>query len=88
MSGNVGLTTPRGSGTSGFVQRNLSVVKHTRKPAYLTEAPKPVAEKKINSTIVDHDRKLQVESTVFRYQQKLQADGYVCIHTASCHFSK
>lgn len=27
MSSNVGLTTPRGSGTSGYVQRNLSVLR-------------------------------------------------------------
>ena len=31
MSSNVGLTTPRGSGTSGYVQRNASLLKPREK---------------------------------------------------------
>jgi hypothetical protein len=31
MYGNVGLMTPRGSGTSGYVQKNFSVVRFQQK---------------------------------------------------------
>jgi hypothetical protein len=33
MYNGIGLTTPRGSGTSGFVSKNLAFVKPQKKPA-------------------------------------------------------
>ena len=62
MYGNVGLMTPRGSGTSGYVQRNFSHVKHQNKSKedFLKEMnalkenilPPP---KKANPDIVRHE---------------------------------
>jgi cwf21 domain len=87
MSSNVGLTTPRGSGTSGYVQRNLSTLK-PRDTGY--GAPYP--PRNSNSTsdyssslqphqrqpdqdILAHDRQREVEVQVFDLRDQLEDDG-------------
>ena len=78
MSSNVGLTTPRGSGTSGYVQRNLSVLK-TRD--YGTPYPDPKkgdssrAHRKPDKEILDHDRRRDIEVKVFDLRDELEEDG-------------
>ena len=57
----VGLSTARGSGTNGFVQRNLSYLK--AKPlvkkdiSHYTQAPEQ-QQKTANKDILDHERKV------------------------------
>jgi serine/arginine repetitive matrix protein 2 len=57
----VGLSTARGSGTNGFVQRNLSYLKS--KPlvkkdiSHYTQAPEH-QQKTANKEILDHERKV------------------------------
>ncbi|KAI4120595.1 MAG: hypothetical protein LQ338_006896 [Usnochroma carphineum] len=75
MSSNVGLSTPRGSGTSGYVQRNLSNL-HPRE----TFAPYPTSELKHrqrqpNAEILEHDRLRQIEVQVFELRDKLEDEG-------------
>lgn len=76
----VGLLTPRGSGTSGYVQRNLSYVR--ARNAYMTPVPiftedqmaRPV-NKKPCKEILDHDRRRQVEVQLLAYREELEKKG-------------
>ncbi|KAI4109466.1 MAG: hypothetical protein L6R37_000441 [Teloschistes peruensis] len=75
MSSNVGLSTPRGSGTSGYVQRNLSSLRPRD-----TFAPYPTSELKHrqrqpNAEILEHDRLRQIEVQVFDLRDKLEDEG-------------
>lgn len=86
MSSNVGLSTPRGSGTSGYVQRNLS----TLKPRNNTYSPYPTPGSKTNPRdldasayrprqpnreILEHDRLRDIEVKVVEYRDKLEDEG-------------
>lgn len=76
MSSNVGLTTPRGSGTSGYVQRNLS---HLRPRD--TIAPYPEhdnlkhQQRQPDQQILNHDRLREIEVKVFDLRDKLEDEG-------------
>ncbi|KAI9832525.1 MAG: RNA-splicing factor [Sarea resinae] len=77
MSSNVGLTTPRGSGTSGYVQRNLS---HLRPRDNIAPYPKDLdsikhRQRKPDKEILEHDRKRDVEVKVFELRDKLEDEG-------------
>ena len=78
MSSNVGLTTPRGSGTSGYVQRNLS---HLKPRDNFAPYPKDYdlmkhRQRKPDKEILDHDRLREVEVKVFDLRDKLEDEGY------------
>ncbi|EMR10644.1 hypothetical protein PNEG_01344 [Pneumocystis murina B123] len=70
----IGLPTPRGSGTNGYIVRNLSHIKHPR------ETIKPYTLKKSNTKkadkeILEHDRKRKVEVKVLNYRDSLEENG-------------
>ncbi|EWC45113.1 hypothetical protein DRE_06252 [Drechslerella stenobrocha 248] len=79
MSSNVGLSTPRGSGTSGYVQRNLSHIRprdpntaynprdHDRFQRHQQRQP--------DREILEHDRKRNVEVKCLELQDKLEDEG-------------
>ncbi|KAJ1337466.1 cwf21 domain-containing protein [Microdochium nivale] len=76
---NVGLSTPRGSGTSGFVQRSLAHMKPRDR-----SAPYPPRDsldsfhhrqRQPDKAILEHDRKREVEVKVFELRDKLEDDG-------------
>lgn len=77
MSSNVGLSTPRGSGTSGYVQRNLSALKHRdRREPY----PKDLdqlkhRQRQPDQKILAHERARQIEVKVFELRDKLEDEG-------------
>jgi len=71
----VGLTTPRGSGTNGYVQRNRSYVPPSRKAQYMVDYKPPPTTKKPNKEIIEHERRRQVEVQVLTLEQELQARG-------------
>lgn len=76
MSSNVGLTTPRGSGTSGYVQRNLS---HLRPRDNFAPYPKDYDEmrhrqRKPDKDILNHDRLREIEVQVFDLRDKLEEE--------------
>ncbi|OXV08268.1 hypothetical protein Egran_03966 [Elaphomyces granulatus] len=83
MSSNVGLPTPRGSGTSGYVQRNLSFLK-PRNIGYGAPYP-PVSgpnagvlsfkQRKPDQKILDHDRKRAIELKVLEEQERLEEEN-------------
>ncbi|KAL9602830.1 MAG: hypothetical protein Q9219_001525 [cf. Caloplaca sp. 3 TL-2023] len=74
MSSNVGLSTPRGSGTSGYVQRNLS---NLRPREAFTPYPATIPQhrqRQPNAEILEHDRQRQIEVQVFELRDKLEDD--------------
>ncbi|KAM0713473.1 hypothetical protein Q7P37_010435 [Cladosporium fusiforme] len=79
MSSNVGLSTPRGSGTSGYVQRNLSNLKPRD-----NAAPYPSADaiqdlkhrqRQPDKEILEHERKRDIEVKVFELRDRLEEEG-------------
>ncbi|KAH6624276.1 cwf21 domain-containing protein [Chaetomium sp. MPI-SDFR-AT-0129] len=78
MSDNVGLSTPRGSGTSGYVQRNLA---HQRpRDMAAPYLPRNDADsmrhkpRQPDKGLLEHDRKREVEVKVFELRDKLEED--------------
>ncbi|XP_058810742.1 uncharacterized protein LOC131675683 [Phymastichus coffea] len=73
MYDGVGLTTPRGSGTSGHVQRNFAAVSKREK-----QKNKSLSEsiiKQPNKEILEHERKRQIEVECMELSDKLEIDG-------------
>lgn len=85
MSSNVGLSTPRGSGTSGYVQRNSAVLK-LRNTGYGAPYP-PVSgangsgpdrafkQRVPDKQILDHDRKRAIEVKVMEERERLEEEN-------------
>lgn len=76
MSDNVGLSTPRGSGTSGYVQKNLA---HMRPRDHIAPYPKDLdnmrhKQRQPDKGILDHERKREVEVKVFDLRDKLEEE--------------
>ena len=81
MYNGIGLTSVRGSGTSGYVQRNLSHVSRQRKDrAKSVDKVKDFDQdfkgpKAANPEILDHNRKREVEVKVMRLRETLEESG-------------
>lgn len=80
MSSNVGLTTPRGSGTSGYVQRNLSHLKPRDAAAPYPKDWDSIKhrQRQPDREILEHDRRRAIEVKVFELRDKLEDEG--CVH--------
>ncbi|PGH17236.1 hypothetical protein AJ80_04878 [Polytolypa hystricis UAMH7299] len=83
MSSNVGLSTPRGSGTSGYVQRNLSLLK-PRDSGYgapyppLSSASGPentFKQRKPDQKILEHDRRRAIEVKILEERDRLEEEN-------------
>lgn len=80
MYNGVGLTTPRGSGTSGYVQKNLAYVNKTtsrmqfQRELEAIKANPPKPPKKPNKEILDHEQKRQIEIQLMKFRKKLEED--------------
>lgn len=76
MSSNVGLSTPRGSGTSGYVQRSLSHLKPRDAAAPYTKDHDLLRhrQRQPDKDILEHDRKREVEVKVFELRDKLEEE--------------
>ncbi|OQD78431.1 hypothetical protein PENDEC_c001G01508 [Penicillium decumbens] len=78
MSSNVGLSTPRGSGTSGYVQRNSAFMK-PRAAGY--GAPYPPAssssfkQRMPDKQILEHDRMRAIEVQVMEERERLEEEN-------------
>lgn len=82
MSSNVGLSTPRGSGTSGYVQSNKA---HIRARDNAQPYPKDFdtikhKQRQPDKEILEHDRKRDIEVKVFEMRDRLEDEGYTAIH--------
>lgn len=80
MYNGIGLTTPRGSGTNGYVQRNWAAVKKTKeKINYRNEGDleriDSAGNKQPNSEILDHERKRKIEIKCLELEEVLEGQG-------------
>jgi hypothetical protein len=87
MTSNVGLSTPRGTGTSGYVQRNLS---HLRHRDNFTPYSKDLDSLKHrprqpDKAILAHDRAREIEVKVFDLRDKLEDEGYFLAFIVAVH---
>lgn len=81
MYNGIGLTTPRGSGTNGYVTRNVAHVKmHKDRIDYKSEEQLKILDQAMNkgpnADILDHERKRKVEVKCLEMQELMQEQGY------------
>lgn len=80
MYNGIGLQTARGSGTNGYVQRNLSFInKQKQKINYKTDEDIKRLEESLNrppnQEILAHQRKRQIELKCLELRVKLEDQG-------------
>jgi serine/arginine repetitive matrix protein 2 len=81
MYGNVGLPTARGSGTNGYIQRNLSFIKKKYKLGNYKEIINQFqlnplqSKKRIDNEIIEHEIKYKIEIELYDLKEKLKNDG-------------
>jgi hypothetical protein len=91
MSDNVGLSTPRGSGTSGYVQKNLAAMRpRDRGAPYSSDLDhlREYKQRQPDKGILEHDRKREVEVKVFELRDKLEEEGQVTFISSLPHVSR
>lgn len=90
MSSNVGLSTPRGSGTSGYVQRNLSHLKPRDAAAPYTKDHDLLRhrQRQPDKDILEHDRKREIEVKVFELRDKLEEQECASPARSKHHLAK
>ena len=68
----LGLSTPRGSGTNGYVQKNLGFVKPRPKLEYRVpeEDDKLQLRRKPNQEILEHEKKRELELHVMMWAEE------------------
>ncbi|KAI8504934.1 Serine/arginine repetitive matrix protein 2 [Branchiostoma belcheri] len=81
MYNGIGLNTPRGSGTNGYVTRNWAHIRGRKeKVNYKTEEEMKKLDaamsKKPNQEILDHERKRKVELKCMEMQELMEEQGY------------
>lgn len=78
MLNNVGLATPRGSGTSGYIQRNLGALR-PRDPLPPRDSGYgeggPVRHRQPDAGILEHERKRRIENKCVELQLELEEEG-------------
>jgi len=79
MYNGVGLPTPRGSGTSGHVQRNCAALYKKEKPRHQHHSedskPEPL-NRQPNQDILEHGRKRAIEVKCLELEDALEEQGY------------
>ncbi|ORX44403.1 hypothetical protein BCR36DRAFT_228605, partial [Piromyces finnis] len=77
MYNGIGLVTPRGSGTNGFVQRNLSHIPNRPKREFkdFKDIPPPSALRKKDKEIIIHEKKREIEIKCIELQDELEEKG-------------
>lgn len=81
MYNGIGLSTARGSGTNGHVQRNWALVRPKEKERnYRTEEElcklDTASNKQPNKEILDHERKRKIELKCAEFSEILEEQGY------------
>lgn len=82
MYNGIGLPTPRGSGTSGYVQRNFAAIKNRKeKVDYKTDAELAKLDRSLNKPpnkeILEHQWKRRIELKCVELQDELEEQGCV-----------
>lgn len=76
----IGLPTPRGSGTNGYVQRNWASLPKSKDRKHYSDQDIEklnLTLRKPNNDILDHEKKRKIEVKCMEYEQKLEDQGYV-----------
>eukprot|EP01025_Chloroclados_australasicus_P038833 TRINITY_DN400_c0_g1_i1.p2 TRINITY_DN400_c0_g1~~TRINITY_DN400_c0_g1_i1.p2 ORF type:complete len:475 (-),score=71.66 TRINITY_DN400_c0_g1_i1:717-2141(-) len=81
MYNGVGLLTPRGTGTSGYVQSNQFNLRRRPPPAGSQGKPGEVkkrkeGQQKANEEILEHNRKREIEVKLLELRESLEEQGY------------
>ncbi|XP_074583803.1 pre-mRNA-splicing factor CWC21-like [Curcuma longa] len=79
MYNGIGLQTPRGSGTNGYIQTSKFFVKSrppVRQDAAASGSKPEGAVRKPNKDILEHDRKRQIQLKLLILQETLTDQGY------------
>lgn len=81
MYNGIGLETARGSGTNGFVQRNMAFVRARKeKVTYKTEEEIARSEASLNREpnleILEHDRKRKIELKCMELRELMEEQGH------------
>ncbi|BFZ57789.1 RNA-splicing factor [Savitreella phatthalungensis] len=70
----IGLTTPRGSGTSGHVQRNASSIRH--KEAFAADIRKTGSHKlhrsKVHAAVSEHEKKRLLQAKILEVRIRME----------------
>lgn len=80
MYNGIGLSTARGSGTNGHVQRNLSLLpsmKHAGNKMRIDDVrtyESPTSRKK-DQSLIDHDNKRKIEVKLLEFADSLEEKG-------------
>jgi len=72
MYNGIGLTTPRGSGTNGFVTRNLSSVRKTKEKIAEYSGKDDAAVRPFDIELIEHERRRQAEVRCLELQELLE----------------
>ena len=77
MADNVGLTTPRGSGTSGYVQKNRSLLRPRDKVAPYPKDWESAKHRprQPDAEILEHEARREIEVKVLELRDKLEDEG-------------
>lgn len=76
MSANVGLPTPRGSGTSGYVQRNLSYLRpRDPRPTNYPGPEEGFRQRQPDKQILEHDRRRAIEVKCLEERDRLEEEN-------------
>jgi serine/arginine repetitive matrix protein 2 len=77
MFGNVGLKTPRGSGTNGYVQKNQFVLRRKKKEFdydALTSKPTDPPVRKPSDEVLLHKHRRQIELDLLEFREHIQRE--------------
>jgi serine/arginine repetitive matrix protein 2 len=73
MYNGIGLRTPRGTGTSGYVEQNLASTKTNS--SHTAPSPSPVISHRVSKALEDFDTKRSIELTCYKEKKKLQSQN-------------
>ena len=80
MYNGIGLKTARGSGTNGFVQRNLSYIRPSRVLQFAQKNETEIIEPKIrqqDNTILEHQVRREIEVALLELEEKMEEQGFI-----------
>ena len=86
MYNGIGILTPRGTGTSGYVQTNKFNLRGPpqRKTEDLKAAHDRTGARKPDQGILDHNRKREIELKVVQMADALEEQGLALLACSSC----
>ena len=78
MYNGIGLKTARGSGTNGFVQRNLSYIRPSRVLQFSQKQEQEIIEAKLkrqDKSILEHQARREIEVALLDLRDKMEEQG-------------